>query len=309
MWLSKSDTNKAEVGIQIQNKRLKCGFDIPIFGTGTWMMGGDFYYDTENDDIADIDAIKTAIELGITYIDSSELYAQGHAEELVAKAIKGYEREKLFICTKVSPLNLRYNDLIKAAKKSLERLDTDYIDLYLMHFPNKNIPLEETMPALDKLVNDGLIKYIGVSNFTVDQMKEAQSYSKHKIVANQYHYNLIVREPERNGLLEYCQKNDVILIAWRPVQDVIIHAKGIEVLEKICAKYSKTPVQIGINWLISQDNVVTLAKSRNVNHLQENLEGVGWQMDESDIEMLRANFPNQRDIGDAWTGLERYIKI
>ena len=135
------------------------------------------------------------------------------------------------------------------------------------------------MPAFDKLVNNGLVKYIDVSNFTVEQMKESQYYLKHKIVANQYHYNLIVRESERNGLLEYCQKSDVILIAWRPVQDMLLHAKGIEVLEKICAKYNKTPVQIGINWLISQDNVATLTKCRNVHHLRENL-GCSWLANE-----------------------------
>lgn len=204
---------------------------------------------------------------------------------------------------------MHYNDLIEAAKGSLRRFQIDYIDLYLMHFPNKNIPLKETMPAFDKLVDDGLIRYFGGSNFTVEQIKEDQSYAKHKFVANQVHYNLIVREPEKNGLLEYCQKNDIILIAWRPVQDVLSIQKGIEVLDKICEKYSKTPIQISINWLISQPNVVTLAKSRNTKHLKENLGAIGWQMSDRDIEILRKDFPSQREIGDAWPGLERYIKL
>jgi diketogulonate reductase-like aldo/keto reductase len=296
--------------MNIPVKKLKNGFEIPIFGIGTWMMGGDFYKDlVNNDDEADIKAIQIAIDLGITHIDSSELYAQGRAEELTGMAIKKYDREKLFICTKVSPLNLHYHDLIKAAKGSLKRYQIDYLDLYLMHFPNKNIPLEETMPALDRLVDDGLIRYFGGSNFTVEQMKEAQTYAKHKFVANQYHYNLIVREPEKNGLLQYCQKNDIILIAWRPVQDTLSLQKGVEVLDKMCEKYGKTPIQMAINWLTSQYNVVTLAKSRNIEHLKENLGAVGWQMDKDDIEILRKYFPNQREIGDAWPGLDLYIKL
>ena len=296
--------------MHIPTKKLKNGFEMPVFGFGTWMIGGDFYKDlVNNDDKADINAIQTAIDLGVTHIDSSELYAQGCAEELTGVAIKKYDREKLFICTKVSPLNLHYDDLIGAAKGSLKRFQIDYLDLYLMHFPNKNISLEETMPALDRLVDDGLIRYFGGSNFTVEQIKEAQSYAKHKFVANQYHYNLIVREPEKNGLLEYCQKNDIILIAWRPVQDTLSLQKGVEMLDKMCEKYSKTPIKICINWLISQPNVVTLAKSRNVEHLKENLGAIGWQMDKVDIEILRKEFPNQREIGDAWTGLERYIKL
>jgi len=296
--------------MNIPTKKLKNGFEMPVFGIGTWMMGGDFYKVlVNNDDEANVKAIQNAIDLGVTHIDSSELYAQGRAEELTGQAIKKYDREKLFICTKVSPLNLHYNDLIEAAKGSLKRYQIEYLDLYLMHFPNKNIPLKETMPAFDKLVDEGLIRYYGGSNFTVEQMKEAQSYTKHKFVANQVHYNLIVREPERNGLLEYCQKNDIILIAWRPVQDILLLQKGIEVLDKMCKKYDKTPMQICINWLISQPNVVTLAKSRNLEHLEENLGAVGWQMDKEDIEILRKEFPNQREVGDAWPGLDRYIKL
>jgi len=290
--------------MNIATKKLKSGFEMPVFGIGTWTMGGNFIKDlVNNDDEADIKAIQTAVDLGVRHIDSSEFYAQGRAEELVGMAIKKYDREKLFICTKVSPYNLHYDDLIKAAKSALKRFQIEYFDLFLMHYPNKYIPPEETMPALDKLVDDGLVRYFGGSNFSVEEIKEAQSYSRHKFVANQYHYNLTVRAPERNGLLEYCQKNDIILIAWRPAQDILSLKKGIKVLDKICEKYGKTPVQICINWLVSQPNVVTIAKSRNIGHLKENLSGIGWQMDKDDIEILRMEFPNQRETGDAQPGL------
>ncbi|MHB1347042.1 MAG: aldo/keto reductase, partial [Candidatus Humimicrobiaceae bacterium] len=113
---------------------------MPVFGIGTWMMGGDVLHDTANDDNADIRAIREAIELGVTHIDSSEAYANGYSEILISKAIKEYRREDLFIATKVWPLNLHYEDVIKSTKRSLERLATDYIDLYIIHYPNPKIP-------------------------------------------------------------------------------------------------------------------------------------------------------------------------
>lgn len=261
-------------------------------------MGGDYHYDPSNDDEADIRAIRAAIEIGITHIDTAETYAEGHAERLVGQAIKGYDREKLFIVSKVSPEHLRYDDLIASAKGSLERLETDYLDLYLIHHPNPNIRIVETMRAKDVLVDEGLVKNIGVSNFTVERLEEAQAHTKNRIVANQLHLNLIYREPERKGLLEYCQKNDVMFVAWRPMQKGLLAKRGIKVLDEMCEKYGRSPAQIAINWLVSQPNVVTLSKMRNVEHIKENLGAIGWQMDEEDIDRLRRDFPNQQDVSD-----------
>jgi len=271
---------------------------MPIFGMGTWRMGGDYHYDPSNDDEADIRAIRAAIEIGITHIDTAETYAEGHAERLVGQAIKGYDREKLFIVSKVPPEHLRYDDLIASAKGSLERLETDYLDLYLIHHPNPNIRIVETMRAKDVLVDEGLVKNIGVSNFTVERLEEAQAHTKNRIVANQLHLNLIYREPERKGLLEYCQKNDVMFVAWRPMQKGLLTKRGIKVLDEMCEKYGRSPAQIAINWLVSQPNVVTLSKMRNVEHIKENLGAIGWQMDEEDIDRLRRDFPNQQDVSD-----------
>ena len=284
--------------MKMPTERLRSGFEMPIFGMGTWRMGGDYHYDPSNEDEADIRAIRAAIEIGITHIDTAETYAEGHAERLVGQAIKGYDREKLFIVSKVSPEHLRYDDLIASAKGSLERLETDYLDLYLIHHPNPNIRIVETMRAKDALVDEGLVKNIGVSNFTVERLEEAQARTKNKIVANQLHLNLIYREPERKGLLEYCQKNDVMFVAWRPMQKGLLAKRGIKVLDEMCEKYGRSPAQIAINWLVSQPNVVTLSKMRNVEHIGENLGAIGWQMDEEDIDRLRRDFPNQQDVSD-----------
>jgi len=262
-------------------------------------MGGDYLYDPNNDDDADIRAIRAAIEMGITHIDTAERYAEGHAENLVGQAIKGYDREKLFIVSKVSPEHLTYDDLIASAIASLERLETDYLDLYLIHHPNPNIPIAESMRAMDALVDERLVKNIGVSNFTVERLEEAQSHTKNRIVANQLHFNLIYREPERRGLLEYSQKNHVMLVAWRPLEKGVLTKRGIRILDEMCEKYRKTPAQMAINWLASQRNVVTLSKMRKIEHIRENLGAIGWQMAEQDIEKLRRDFPNQQDVSDA----------
>lgn len=289
--------------MKIPSKKLKNGFQIPVFGFGTWMMGGDVLPDPDNDDQADIDAIKKAIESGITHIDSSEAYANGDAEVLVSKAIKGYPRKELFLATKVWPLNLHYDDLLRSAQRSLERLSSDYIDLYIIHYPNPKIPIEEPMAALDHLVDKGLIKNIGLSNFDRQQFIDAQKNTKYKIVSNQVHYNLIHREYEKNSFIKYARSNDIIITAWRPIQEGSLSGEtgsGLpEILIKICRKYGKTPAQIAINWLISQENTVTLVKSRKISHLKENLGAIGWEMEAEDIEDLRHGFPGQKEYSDS----------
>lgn len=152
------------------------------------------------------------------------------------------------------------------------------------------------MRALDELIRLGMVKNIGVCNFTKEHLAEAQCYTKNKIVCNQVHYNLSFREPERKGLVEYCRNNDVFLSAWRPVgnlpEDIPL------VLKEMCDKYRKTPSQISINWLISQSYITTLSKTRHLGHLEENLGALDWIMDKEDIERLRKEYPNQQDISD-----------
>jgi len=267
---------------------------MPVFGLGTWEMGGRMVRNTDNDDQADIKAIKRAINSGITHIDTAQNYAEGWAEKLVGQAIKDYEHSKLFIVTKLHKANLAYDDVLSSFQTSLKRLDTDYVDLLLIHAPNLEIPLEQTIKAMDQLVDDGLVKYIGVSNFALDRLKQAQSLSSHPIVTNQVYYNLIYREPETTGLLDYCQENDILLTAYRPVEKGILTKSNSELINQMCQKYQKTPAQIAINWLISQKNIVTLSKMNQSEHLKENLGAVGWSMNSKDIELLRNDFPDKQ---------------
>jgi diketogulonate reductase-like aldo/keto reductase len=154
------------------------------------------------------------------------------------------------------------------------------------------------MKAFDRLADEKLIRNIGVSNFSVERFKRAQQFCGYKIVVNQVHYNLASREPE-NGLLEFCQKNDVMLVAWRPLAKGAIIDVDYPFFDELCEKYHKTRAQIALNWLLSQDNVVTLSTMRSVSHLEENLAALNWNMSNEDIEALRRGFPGQEKISSA----------
>jgi len=269
---------------------------IPVLGLGTWDMGGGMESDTTNDK-ENIYAIKSAIKLGITHIDTAEMYGRGHTEELVGEAINDFNRKTLFITTKVLPENLRYDDVIASVKKSLRRLKTGYIDLYLIHIPNPKIPIQETMKAMDFLVEHELIKFVGVSNFSVEQMKQAQRYTQNKIVANQIEYNLLVRNQPgeytsdmESTIIPYCQENGILVIAYRPLERGRLARPGFKILDELAKKYDKTQAQIAINWLISKKGVITIPKATNLEHLTENLGAIGWKLKPKDIRELENEF-------------------
>lgn len=273
--------------MNIPTKSLKSGFTMPVFGIGTWKMGGILNADPKNDE-QDRKGLRIALELGVTLIDTADLYGAGHAEELIGVAIKGFDRDKLFIVSKVYKDKLAYDNVIKACRASLERLRTDYLDLYLIHAPNPEIPIKDTFKALDELKEQGLIREIGVSNFTIDELKEAQSVTKNKIVVNQLHYNLAYQNLQE--AVDYCRTNDIMVMAYRPIERGALIEKEIPVIEDMCKKYGKSKPQIVINWLISQ-GIVTISKMSDPKHLMENLKSLDFTMDKEDIERLRVEIP------------------
>lgn len=260
---------------------------MPVFGIGTWKMGGILNADPKNDE-QDRKGLRIALELGVTLIDTADLYGAGHAEELIGVAIKGFDRDKLFIVSKVYKDKLAYDNVIKACRASLERLRTDYLDLYLIHAPNPEIPIKDTFKALDELKEQGLIREIGVSNFTIDELKEAQSVTKNKIVVNQLHYNLAYQNLQE--AVDYCRTNDIMVMAYRPIERGALIEKEIPAIEDMCKKYGKSRPQIVINWLISQ-GIVTISKMSDPKHLMENLKSLDFTMDKQDIERLRVEIP------------------
>jgi len=278
-------------------KKLDSWFSIPAIWLWTWKIWWNFDPDFSQDQKF-IDDIKRCIDSWITLIDTAESYAKWHCEEIVWKAIKNYNRVDLFITSKVSQANLHYEALISSAQNTLDRLHTDYLDLYLVHLPNPDIDIEQTMSAMNYLFDKWLIKNIWVSNFKKETLESAQNASKAKIVLNQCHYNLIYREPEISWLNQYCLTNDIIMQAWRPIQYGEIMLMESDLINDLSQKYGKTYSQIAVNRLISQKNISTIIKMTKEEHIRENLWALWWQMEAEDIELLKTNYPNQKPVSD-----------
>ena len=244
------------------------GDQIPVLGQGTWGLGGGMVADYSRDDHAR-NAIRSAIELGYTHIDTAEMYGAGHTEELVGQVIRDYPRQELFISSKVWHITMNYQDTLKALEGSLRRLATPYLDLYLIHRPNHDFPLEETFRALNELVEQGKVRHLGVSNFNLGQLKRAQSLSATPLVTNQVPYNLHNRAYQKNGVLEYCQANGILLTAYSPIDRG--HLLKDATILRIAQEIDATPPQIALQWLLRQPRVIALPMSSRVDHLQENL--------------------------------------
>lgn len=279
--------------MEIPYKILPDGFKMPVFGLGTSGYGEG----NKNSDKEQVDAIVRAIDAGITHIDTAEVYANGRSEILIGNAIRNFDRSKLFISTKVAYDNLSFSGVQRSLNGSLERLGTDYIDLYMVHRPNPSIPIIETMTALKEAQEKGLIRAIGVSNFNVEELRQAEDVLPGvNIAAGQYHYSLKTREAQEKGVIDYLQRHNKMLIAWRPVDKGRLAFSDADIMRRMIQKYSKTPSQIAINWLISQKNTVTLSRMSTKEHLEENLGAIGWQLDDSDVNELLLNFPEQESI-------------
>lgn len=270
-------------------RELVKGVHIPVIGIGTWGMGGERTPDPSEDE-EDIAAIRAGIDLGMTHLDTAEMYGGGHTEELVGAAIEPYDRSDIFITTKVWRTHLGRNDLISSMRASLGRLGLDYVDLYLVHWPNPDVPIQETMMALEYCVNEGYTRFIGISNFPVHLVAEAQNHLKdHRLVANQVEYNLTEQGPRRE-LLPYCQEHGIMLIAYTPLAKGRLAMPGNTILDSMAEKYGKTQSQVSLNWLISQENVVAIPKASRTEHLNENVGASGWRLDEEDFRKLSVSF-------------------
>ena len=265
----------------------KSGVKIPSIGMGTWGIGGWGAPDTSRDKEA-VEALQRGIQLGMWLIDTAEIYGRGYSEELVGKAIRDFARDQVFIVSKVDNNHLKHDDLIQACQRSLYRLQTDYIDLYLVHSPNYRIPLKETMSSMEELAEQEMTRFIGVSNFPLNLMKEAQNHlNKTDIQVNQVKYNLKCRYDETD-LLPYCQQEGITLMAYTPLEEGSLAIN--QILKEAGQAYGKTAAQMALNWLIYQENVVTVPKAINSKHLQENAEAMGWRMEQHDFEKLSATF-------------------
>ncbi|MEM0118488.1 MAG: aldo/keto reductase [Conexivisphaerales archaeon] len=233
-----------------------------------------------------IKAIQTGLEAGINFIDTAEIY---HTEEMVGEAIKNAKRDELFIATKVSyPYHYSYEGILKACEGSLRRLGTSYIDLYQFHMPFRLSRIRDMMRAMEKLIDSGKIRYIGVSNFSLEQMKLAmEAASKHEIVSNQVNYSLANRQIE-GSLLPFCERERIAIVAYYPLGHGKL-ARESNLLKTFKEMYpEKTYAQIALNWLISRSDVVfPIPRASNPAHVSEDCGAAGWRMNVGSYPMER----------------------
>ncbi len=246
------------------------GVQVPVLGLGTWAMRGSTC----------TQVILQALDLGYRHIDTAQMYGN---ENAVGNALThtAVPREEVFLTTKIYRSNLEYENVLPSVQQSLEELQTEYIDLLLIHWPSGSVPIPETVEAMNELQDAGAVKHIGVSNFSVSQMQQAMEASETPVLTNQVQYHPFKKQ---QSVLEFCSENDVMLTAYSPL------AKGRAVrdntLGDIGAKYGKSAAQVALRWLIQQDNVSAIPKASKKKHLQENIDIFDFELSIEDIQQI-----------------------
>lgn len=252
--------------------------NVAVIGQGTWGMGESRR--TEKDEIA---ALRLGIELGMTHIDTAEMYGEGGAERVVGHAVEG-RRAEVFITTKVWPDNASYSGTLRACEQSLRRLRADHTDLYLLHWPSRH-PIEETMRAMEELIQRGLIRFTGVSNFDVTQLEAAQAaLTRERLACNQVLYHLRDRKIERD-LLPYCEKHNIAVVGYTPLARGGFH-RG--VVAEIARKYGRTPRQVALNFLTRRPSLFTIPKASRPEHVRENAASLDFRLTSDDLKAIDA---------------------
>jgi diketogulonate reductase-like aldo/keto reductase len=264
---------------------LPSGERVMQLGQGTWRMG-----ETRRAFNEEVAALKLGLDLGMTLIDTAELYADGRAEDVVAEAVKG-RREDCFIVSKVKPENSTRAGTIAACERSLKRLKTDRIDLYLLHWRGRP-RLEETLAGFQALLDKGAIRYFGVSNFDVDDMEELFAVpGGNTCASNQVVYNLRRRGIEY-GLLPWSREHRVPIMAYSPIEQGRLG--GNPMLAAIAARHKATPAQIALAWVLRQADMMVIPKSANTAHVRENRAALDIHLSETDLAELDHAFPEPK---------------
>jgi diketogulonate reductase-like aldo/keto reductase len=241
--------------------------------------------------------VRHGVDLGLAAVDTAEVYGDGTSEIMVGRAAKGI-REKFFIATKVSPQHLAYGDVIKAADASLRRLQTEYIDLYQIHWPNPQIALSETLDAMQELVAHKKVRFCGVSNFSVAALEEARA-ARAGIVANQLEYNVVDRSAE-HGAVAFCRDNDVTLLAYSPLARLRTSASATKIaaLQDIAARHRCEPEQLLLAWTIRHGHVAAIVRASRKENVERNLAAMSINLNSTDIAQIDALFPDNLQLLD-----------
>lgn len=263
------------------------GREVPVIGQGTWMIEG-----SRDAERRAIETLRLGLDLGMTHIDTAEMYGSGRAEELVAEAISG-RRDEVFLVSKVLPGNASYEGTLRACERSLKRLNTDWLDLYLLHWPGSH-PLRETMRALEKLVAEELVRFIGVSNFDVRELQAAEAALRNERMAcNQVLYHLEGRGIERR-LIPYCAGRGIPVVAYSPFGHGGFpspKSEGGRTLEDVARRHGRTPRQVVLNFLTRLPGLFAIPKTSHPERVRENAGGAGWELTHEDIAAIDRAFP------------------
>jgi diketogulonate reductase-like aldo/keto reductase len=262
---------------------------VSAYGQGTWHMG-----ESRGRHADEVKALRLGIDLGITLIDTAEMYGSGVAEEIVAEAVQG-DRDKLFIVSKVLPYNASAQGIIAACENSLKRLKTDRIDLYLLHWRGSH-PFAETLAGFDRLRRDGKIRHHGVSNFDRKDMEEWVGLAGGATVAsNQILYNLTRRGPEFD-LIPWCRERNISIMAYSPIEQG--RMLGHKALAEVAARHQgATPAQVALAWLLRQDGMMVIPKATRPEHVRENLGALDLKLTADDLSTLDRAFPPPKGRG------------
>jgi diketogulonate reductase-like aldo/keto reductase len=259
----------------------KTGVMLPEIGIGTLAYAGG------------ADTLRKAIDIGMAFIDTAEIYG---TEAIVGEAIAGI-RNRVFVATKVAADHFERSEVHRAADCSLKHLRTDRIDLYQLHWPNPAVPIEETIGAMEELVDSGKARFIGVSNFNTTLLKRALAAArKHPIVSNQMPYSIIDRNIETE-LLPFCASRGMTVIAYSPLGrrfQSVLERDPERMLERVASAVQKTPAQVALNWCVSRPNVVAIVKTDSLARMEENCGSSGWGLTAEQLAMLdRIRFERQ----------------
>jgi diketogulonate reductase-like aldo/keto reductase len=268
----------------------KTGEMIPVVGQGLWgvtrrkvFFKGKSYYEKIKS------AIKKGIELGMKHIDTAELYGFGEAESLLGDIIQDYPRDELFLTSKLFPMHFGYKSMKKAANKTLKRLGIDYLDLYLIHWPSSLISIEKEMRVFESLVKEGKTRYIGVSNFSIKQFEEAQTFlKKEELVNNQVQIN-ITKQDFIHESLSYYQNKGITVTAYSPLSHggyTNLEGDILKELDNLAKNHNATIQQIAIAWLINHNNIITIPKAFNIDHVIDNANTADILLSKEEIELL-----------------------
>jgi diketogulonate reductase-like aldo/keto reductase len=262
--------------------KLPSGNRMPVFGLGTWRMGE--HLDRFQ---AETDLIRGALDLGITLIDTAEMYGEGGAEEVIGEAIHG-RRDDLFLVSKFYPHNASHSGVIEACERSLRRLKCDYIDLYLLHWPG-GIPLEQTFDGLQALQESGKIRDYGVSNFDLHDLQSIPEACQDRLGCNQVFYNLAHREPEW-AVADWCRQRGTPLMAYSPLDQGGELLKS-SVIAEVAENHGASPAQIALAWLLHQPQTVVIPKSARLNRIADNLAALEIKLSTGELQDLDSAFP------------------